>query len=136
MLLAGGGLATAVVIGPSAPGAGREHRDEAQFVAHVNEFFGSNIPRPDMSNRVFIAEGDRACEWLSEEPVVSGEAPDQTEYPTFRRFFREVPPPDVWPMPSGPLSVRGSVVYDAWNYLCPQVREHHIWTPPPGYGDD
>jgi hypothetical protein len=103
------------------------------FLSHVKEFFGGGAhPGPDgVLDSVYIAEGDSACKWLSTQPVVSGRTPDQTAYELFQRFLREVEPIDDWPFGRG-HGVRGSVVYDAWNYLCPGVRDTRIWTPPPG----
>jgi hypothetical protein len=48
--------------------------------------------------------------------------------------LREVPPSPGWPFAdkNPAASVRGDLVYDAWSYLCDDVRGRHIWTAPPG----
>jgi hypothetical protein len=108
-------------------------RDEAEFLAHVKEFFGTSPEPTGAPNAVFIAEGDHACQWLKAQPIVTDAAPEQTSYALFRRFLREEPPVEEWLFAVGAGGVRGSVVYDAWSLLCPDVRDSHVWTPPPDY---
>ena len=131
-VLAACGIAAAMALDPTRDDSSG-HRDEAQFLSHVKEFFGGAAhPEPEgVPDNVYIAEGDSACQWLATQPIVSGPAPDQGAYELYSRFLREVEPVDEWPFGSG-RGVRGSVVYDAWHYLCPGVEETRIWRPPPG----
>ena len=111
-------------------------RDEALFLKHVKEFFGGANPEPKgVANTVYIAEGDHACQWLASKPVVTGRAPDQGAYRLFKAFLRQEEPIDGWTLGRSNFSVRGSVAYDAWSYLCPDVRETRVWVPPPEHDD-
>ena len=103
------------------------HRDEGQFLSHVKEAFDGGLhPEPKgIPDSVYIAEGDNACTWLATYPIVSGRAPDQEAYALYSKFLRDVEPVDNWPFSSG-VGVRSSVVYDAWHYLCPDVKETRI----------
>lgn len=123
-----GGIAAATAF-RSTHDAPSEQRDEALFLSHVKEYFGGWAhPEPEgVADSVYVAEGDHACRWLASQPVVAGRAPDHTLY---RSFLREVKPVEGWPVLRDP-DVRGSVIYDAWNHLCPDVRESRVWNPPP-----
>ena len=114
--------------------ASADSRDATLFLSHVKEFFGgASHPEPDgVPDSIYPAEGDGACQWLAKRPAVSGRSPDQGAFMLFRRFLREAEPVDDWPCDRGALSVRGSVVYDAWNYLCPDLADTRIWIAPPG----
>ena len=84
-----------------------------------------------------IAEGDRACAWLGEQPYPLWRRGDQ--YSTGEltdRYVAEVPASDEeW---SGGLlepQDRVAVVYSAWDYLCGEAQElrepHNPFTRPP-----
>jgi hypothetical protein len=107
-------------------------RDEARFLSHVKEYFGDG-PRPGWSrpvtDDVFVTEGDHACAWLAQQPVVTGRAPSQTSYELFSRFITQVEPTPGWHYGTG-RGLRGSVTYDAWTYLCPGIRQSRTWNPP------
>jgi hypothetical protein len=118
-----------------ARGDGARPRDESRFLSSVGEYFDGSYGRPSASDvqplaNDFIAEGDRACAWLADQPPPTGVK--ETAYASFRRYFREMPPPEGWQVGVGPVSGRGTLVYAAWDYLCDDVRRQQIWTPPPG----
>src|SRR3712207_1452031 len=136
IVLAACGVAATMAL-DSESGEASARRDESQFLSHVKEFFGGEIPEPvGVADAVYIAEGDHACRWLAREPAVTGTASDQQAYGLFREYLRREQPIDGWTLGRGATSVRGSVVYDAWNYLCPHVRDTRVWTAPPEYGED
>ena len=106
-------------------------------MSHVNEFLDGG-PGPARSGdhpaSVLIAEGDRACAWLERQPLPQGQDVSKSSYPTWKRYFREVPASADWPFEDADLasSVRGVVVYDAWTYLCDSMSDEHLWRPSPG----
>ena len=132
VLLVACGIGAAVtLLGPEEGAA--ETRDEAAFLRNVKDFFGGEAhPLPEgVPDSIYIAEGDHACQWLRQQPVVVGDAPGQLRYHLFQQFLDEEEPVDQWPFGSGP-GVRGSVVYDAWDFLCPEVAATRTWNLPPG----
>lgn len=132
-----GGIGLASLVAATAWAESREApRDEALFVEHVSEFFDGRVPeRPRLRvNQIdaLVAEGDRACGWLAGKPAQFDDA-----FRPWRLYFQEMPASPDWPFPEGDPAdtARGVVVYDAWAFLCPEVRDEHIWVGPPGEYD-
>lgn len=126
------GVAAATALRSTHDGPSQQ-RDEALFLSHVRESFGGWAnPEPEgVADSVYVDEGDNACQWLADRPIDFGRAPHQTDYTLYRTFLREAEPVESWPVGSDP-DLRASVIYDAWNYLCPDLRESRVWNPPPG----
>ncbi|MBV6728864.1 hypothetical protein [Nocardioides daeguensis] len=105
-------------------------RNETRFLVQVKRYFADAPAKARRAtDAIYIAEGDHACRWLSREPPVTAEAPNQTSGELYRRYVRTVEPTPTWPF--GRRGVRGDVIYNAWDFLCPNLRDSRTWTPPP-----
>ena len=59
---------------------------------------------------------------------MTGPAREQKPYEVFSRFIEGADPTPGWRYGSG-HGLRGTVTYDAWNYLCPEVYDTRTWQP-------
>lgn len=119
-------ISAVLVASGAAAVASEPGRDKSKFLDSVREYDGwvSSI-----SDAALVREGEHACRWLSDQPVVSGRAPDRTSYEVYSEFIENVEPTAEWRYGTG-RGLRGSVTYDAWHYLCPGIYESRTWTPP------
>ena len=132
---------TAVAFGPAMALRVIHHRDQGAFDRHVSANVGYRQAgdEPDRAwakghPELILAEGSRACQWLSERP----KAPDVD--PTGRllrdrlvaRYLR-----DTTAEPIALISQvdRWIVVSAAWRYLCWHEQDEHTATFPYGSGD-
>lgn len=123
LALATGGLvltASGAVAVTSLPDA------ESDFLSSVREYGGGWVSR--IPDGTLIAEGQHACDWLALQPEVSGPAREQKPYELFSRFIEGVDPTPGWHYGNG-RGLRGTVSFDAWNYLCPDVYDSRTWQP-------
>ena len=100
-------------------------RDEASFVRELGTYglVGDRKIHPYS----LIAEGDRACAWLANQPVPDGRDVGSSTEASARRYLRHVAPPV--PRSYG-VDIRREVVYTAWYYLCDPVEQEHLWIGP------
>lgn len=106
--------------------ASQSSSGEEDFLSSVREYGDGWVGR--IPGDALIAEGQHACDWLALQPEVTGPAREQKPYEVFSRFIEGTDPTPGWRYGSG-RGLRGTVTYDAWNYLCPEVYDTRTWQP-------
>jgi len=123
-----GALAVGAVLAASgaASVAAEPGRDGSRFLASVREYDWWVRSIPDA---VLVQEGEHACRWLADQPVVTGRASGRTAYDVFSAFIEDAEPTPTWRYGTG-RGFRGTVTYAAWHFLCPGLDESRTWAPP------
>ena len=89
----------------------------------INANLPSGVRPGQLLRRELIAEGDRACAWLSDQ---ASRKSTGTLVGTYREFSRAVAPHSDWRFGNGYLSFRADVARGGWFYLCPDVLQRQI----------
>jgi hypothetical protein len=108
-------------------------RDEFAFGAWTYQALNGHPGHPlsqYVPRHVLLEDGDRACEWLEDQPEPTG--PDQSAYDRALAYQRAVPPPSGWPFRNRPGGLRTMIVIGAWTELCDDVRQRQTREPRPG----
>jgi hypothetical protein len=122
------GLVTACSGGTGADAAPRDESAFYRWTLEVNvePGFGDDRAwifehRPEV-----LAEGNRACEWLGQQPQASSRSDDRYSVETLAARYGAATEPIAKVSPSN----RGNIAVQAWAHLCEDVRNPRIIVPP------
>lgn len=116
-------------------------RNEAGFMAEISR---PDLPRAwsafldEHDKRFFVVEGDRACDWLSEQPVALMRSDPRYEPSALldRYLAMTGDASGEWNTADGIVPARRMVATSAWNHLCQATlilhRPYHPFGSPNG----